>query len=371
MAVADCAHWVGRDSSTRFNEENGGFDAVPANHHLPTRDSRGNLFPIIKPYPAQARFSADKALQSYTFRLCLTNDKSNMAPFPEPSGYDPDRYGFELALLASPNKDFSPAPLPNNKFDLNGHYFGASWDWPQATAQRRKEIFQDHYNYQAGLLYFYAHDPRVPSAFQEQVNQYGLAKDEFIGTGNWPRQLYIREARRLVAKSVMLQKDVQTEVTKLHPIGMGSYSMDAHAAQVLEITNGYVDYEGTFGTLETRWTTPYQIPYEALLPREYDNFFVSVCVGASHVAFSSLRMEPQYMIMGEAAGCVSGLVAKRGTTSVAIATEMKSKLLSYGAVMTAPTAATTEDGTRLDSSASQWRSKGLDSERAARFDPFY
>jgi hypothetical protein len=203
------------------------------------------------------------------------------------------------------------------------------------------------------------------------VNQYGLAKDEFIGTGNWPRQLYIREARRLVAKSVMLQKDVQTEVTKLHPIGMGSYSMDAHAAQVLEITNGYMDYEGTFGTLETRWTTPYQIPYEALLPREYDNFFVSVCVGASHVAFSSLRMEPQYMIMGEAAGCVSGLVAKRGTTSVAIATEMKSKLLSYGAVMTASTAATTEDGTRLDSSASQWRSKGLDSERAARFDPFY
>ncbi len=246
MAAARCSYWVGRDSSTRFNEANAGFDAVPANHHLPTRDSRGNLFPLIKPYPAQARFSADRLVQSYTFRLCLTNDRSNMVAFAKPPGYVADRFGFELALLNNPNKDFSPAPLPNNKFDLNGHYFGASADWTEGTAQRRKQIFQDHFNYQAGLLYFYAHDPRVPSAFREQVNQYGLARDEFVGTGNWPRQLYVREARRLVAKHVMLQRDTQTDVTKLHPIGMGSYSLDAHAAQVLEIKNGYMDYEGTF-----------------------------------------------------------------------------------------------------------------------------
>jgi hypothetical protein len=371
MAAARCPYWVGRDSSTRFGERNAGFDAVPANHHVPTRDTRGNLFPLVKLYPAQARFSADREVQSYTFRLCLTNDRSNKIAFPKPPGYDANRYGFELNLLNSPNKDFSPAPLPHNKFDLNGHYFGGSRDWPDGTAQRRKQIFQDHYNYQAGLLYFYAHDPRVPSTFREQVNQYGLAKDEFVGTGNWPRQLYVREARRLVAKHVMLQKDTQTEITKLHPIGMGSYSLDAHAAQVLEIKNGYMDYEGTFGTLTTRATNPYQIPYEALLPRDYDNFFVSVCVGASHVAFASLRMEPQYMIMGEAAGCASGLVAKRRTTSVAIATEMKSKLLSYGAVMKHAAMATAQGGARLDSSASQPASEELESERASQLDPLY
>jgi hypothetical protein len=371
MAAAGCSHWIGRDASTRFNEPNAGFDAVQANHHMPTRDSRGNLFPIIKPYPAQARFSADRAVQSYTFRLCLTNDRSNMVAFPKPPGYDADRYGFELGLLNSPSAEFTPAPLPNNKFDLNGHYFGAAQDWPQATPQRRKQIFQDHYNYQAGLLYFYAHDPRVPSTFRQQVNQYGLAKDEFTGTANWPRQLYVREARRLVAKHVMLQRDTQTEITKLHPIGMGSYSLDAHAAQVLEIKNGYMAYEGTFGTLATRATNPYQIPYEALLPREYDNFFVSVCVGASHVAFASLRMEPQYMIMGEAAGCASGLVAKRKTTSVAIATEMKSKLLSYGAVMKYGATAKAGDVGRLDNSVLQSAAGDLDSERVTKLDPLY
>jgi hypothetical protein len=374
MAAARCLYWCGRDSSTRFNEPNAGFDAVPANHHVPTRDSRGNLFALVKPYPAQARFSADKALQCYTFRLCATNDRTNMVPFPKPAGYDPDRYGFELALLLnSPNKEFSPAPLPHNKFDVNGNYFGGSWGWPEGTAQQRKKIFQDHYNYQAGLLYFYAHDPRVPSTFQAQVNQYGLAKDEFLSTGYWPRQLYIREGRRLVAKHVMLQKDTQTELTKLHPIGMGSYSLDSHAAQVLEIKNGYMDYEGTYGGLETRGTNPYQIPYEALLPREYDNFFVSVCIGASHVAFASLRMEPQFMIMGEAAGHAAGLVAKRKTTSVAVATEMKSHLMSYGAVMKY-TAAATAMTVSLNSLAPQSASEELDSDesqRATGLDPLY
>lgn len=368
MAAARCAYSVGRENSTRFNEPVAGFDGVPANHHVPTRDSRGVLFPIIRPYPAQARFSADRAVQCYTFRLCVTNDKTNQVAFPKPPGYDADRYGFELALLNSPNKKFSPAPVGNNKFDVNGNCFGGSWDWAESNAQRRKAIFNDHYNYQAGLLYFYANDPRIPSRFRDQVNQYRLAKDEFVNTGNWPRQLYIREARRLSARYVMTWKDTQTAVTKLHPVGMGSYSLDSHAPQVLEIANGHMDYEGTFGTLATRATNPYQIPYESLLPKEYDNLLVSVCVGASHVVFASVRMEPQYMIMGEAAGCAAGLVAKRRTISIALATEITAKVQGYGAVMAYTATAKAEEGA---GSAASSAAADAETERMIGLDPLY
>ena len=55
---------------------------------------------------------------------------------------------------------------------------------------------------------------------------------------------------------------------------------------------------------------PYEIPYMVLLPTrgEVNNLLVPVGVSASHVGFTSIRVEPTWMIIGQSAGIYSSIV---------------------------------------------------------------
>jgi hypothetical protein len=228
--------------------------------------------------------------------------------------------------------------IENHKADVNNQgafstdYLGGSWDYPNASYKKRAEIWQAHQDYIAGLFYFLAHDPQVPAETQKEINLWGLCKDEFADTDHWPRQLYIREARRMTGDFVMTQKDLQTDLTKPDAIGMGSYNSDSHNVVRIVTPGGFVRNEGDMQVA----VQPYQIPYRIMLPKpaEARNLLVPVAFSASHVAYSSVRMEPQYMILGQAAGVAAKMaIESRKAIQEIDLTNLTARLRKQGVVL--------------------------------------
>ncbi len=351
MAQAKVSYTFGRESSAQYGESLAGVRAVTPSHQfavdIPARGESGALLPEVSPEPRGEPGSADKRIQAYNFRVIATQEPGNRIPWPRPPNYDPGRYELLARYLAAMTQLMgSPLTLnevglirviPNGKVDLNNRggfstdYIGKNYGYPDGSYAERARIWKEHEDYQKGFYYFLANDPRVPRPLQEEVRQYGLAKDEFVDTGHWPNQLYIREARRMVGGFVATQKDLQTELTKPDVIGMGSYNSDSHNVQRFVNEKGFVENEGDVQVP----VEPYQIPYRVLLPKKSEavNLLVPVCFSASHIAYSSLRMEPQYMILGHAAGAAAALAVRSGSAvqDVDVAALQK-QLLLEGAV---------------------------------------
>ena len=351
MAQAKIAYTLGRESQSAYGESLAGVRERTPLHQFMVKispyDSNGKLLPEVDPGPRAAPGSADKKVQAYNFRMILSEDPANQIPFPKPPNYDPKRYELLARLLEANTKRLGRAPvmhevcliarIPNKKADINNQgafstdYIGKSWNYPDGDYATKARIWQDHIDYEKGFFYFLAHDSRVPASLQKEINSWGLAKDEYVDTDHWPNQLYIREARRMVSDFVASQKDVQTDLKKPDVIGMGSYNSDSHNIQRLATPDGFVENEGDMQVA----VTPYQIPYRVMVPKrsQATNVLVPVCFSASHVAYSSLRMEPQYMIIGQAAGVAAALALKgrKSVQDVPVA-ELQAKLKSQGAV---------------------------------------
>ncbi len=330
MAAAGVSYTWGRESTTQYGESLAGVRPKDRSHQfdfpIPAHDEARQALADIQPGLRGELGAADRKVQAYNFRMCLSRDPNNQAAYPRPANYDPRRWELLLRYIQAlaerdgrapaMNRLVIASPLPNQKLDVNNRgpvstdYIGASWDYPNATYAQRARIWQDHINYTAGFFWFLANDPRVPKSTQEEFRQWGLCADEFAWTNHWPHQLYVREARRMVGDWVMTQKDIQTDLVKADSVGMGSYNSDSHNVQRFVQPDGAVQNEGNMEVP----VTPYQIPYRVMLPkrREAVNLLVPVCLSATHVTYSTLRMEPVYMILGQAAGVAAKMAIEQG-----------------------------------------------------------
>lgn len=345
MAAAGVSYHVGREANSLYGEQWNGVQVgvLHHGHHfkkdvspykIPGDPSSG-LLPLVSAEDPGKKGEGDKRIQAYCFRMCLTNDPANRVPFAQPAGYDARQYELLLRVFASGWREtFNKFdPIPNHKTDVNNHgpfsfdNIGMNYDYPEASYARRKEIIQQHELYQKGLLYFLANDTRVPEDVRTAMSQWGLARDEFKDNGNWPHQLYIREARRMTGMSVMTENEVLNRRPALQSVGMGSYTLDAHNAQRYVKPDGFVQNEGDIG-VETNG--PYRISYGSIVPKkdECQNLLVPVCVSSSHIAYGSIRMEPVFMILGQSAAtaAVQAIDTKKAVQDISYE-KLKARLL--------------------------------------------
>lgn len=318
MAAAGVPYHIGREAGREYNEQWAGIqaDKFQHGHHFKTPvsaynipgDSTSGLLPFISDKAPGINGEGDTRVQAYCFRLCLTDLPANRIPFVRPEGYDSAQYALLLRVFATGWREvFSKFdPIPNHKTDVNNHgpfsmdYIGMNYDYPDASYERRREIIADHALYQKGLLYFLATDTRVPEDIRSRMSKWGLSADEFKSTGNWPHQLYIREARRMKGDGIMTESEVLGRRAVIDPVGMGSYTLDSHNTQRYVKADGTVQNEGDIGV---EIPTPYRISYRSIIPKKADceNLLVPVCLSSTHIAYGSVRMEPVFMILGQSA----------------------------------------------------------------------
>jgi FAD dependent oxidoreductase len=317
MAKAGVSYTVGREANSKYGETLNGVQVRNAIHHqfikpvdpyVVPGNPKSGLLPGINPSPPAKDGSGDRRVQAYCFRMCTTDVPQNRRAWEKPKGYDPKQ--FELLLRNCEAGDhripWNPIFMPNRKTDTNNNFaistdfIGQNYGYPEADYKTRETIFQRHLSYQKGLMWTLANHPRVPEKVRAHFQRLGLAKDEFTDTDNWPHQLYVREARRMVSDYVMTQHDCQGRREPKHAVGFAAYTMDSHNIQRYVDKTGHVRNEGD---VQVGGFSPYPIAYESIRPKksECENLLVPVCLSATHISYGSIRMEPVFMVLGQSA----------------------------------------------------------------------
>lgn len=323
MAQAGVRFRVGREANAEYGEQLNGVQVARAQKHQfekdvdPYRipgDPSSGLLPLMSADPLGEDGSADHRVQAYCLRLCTTDLPENRLPWPKPAGYRESDYEILLRNFEAGDHrvPWHRVAMPNRKTDTNNNFaistdaLGMSWAWPEADWERRESLFAEHLTYTQGLCWTLANHPRVPKAVRDEFQTFGLCRDEFLETGGWPPQLYVREARRMVAAVVVSERHCRGELHADDPVGMGSYGMDSHNVQRYVDAKGHLRNEGD---IQVHGFAPYGIPYRAIVPRreECTNLLVPVCVSATHIAYGSIRMEPVFMVLGHSAAVAADL----------------------------------------------------------------
>lgn len=352
FALAGAAYRLGRESRDEFNEEHAGHIFFDYNDKVFLEGSTG---------------AGDKKIPAYTYRLCMTDVPENSYVLTEPPpNYDRNRYlryfdDLKEGRLSGPKvfreghgyyrehfdtmvRIFSFARIPNGKYDVNINprplgfpFAGENYDYPEATWTDREKIFRHLRELTLGMIWFVQNDPEIPEAHRKLARKYHLPLDEFTDNQHFPWQLYVREARRLKGRYTLTENDLKTKpgaqratvfddaiITGEFPIDSFPVSKDPSPDR--KVLEGYI------GLLDI---TPYQIPYRIIVPEKVRGLLVPVAASTTHVAFSTVRMEPQWMGIGQVAGIAAHMALEHNVDPAEVPVPLlQQRLLENGQILT-------------------------------------
>lgn len=362
-AAAGVPFRVGREGKNEFGEP-----------------GAGRVYEYWKSLPSEGSTGeADNAVQAYNYRLCLTNVPENRISIARPEVYDRNEYvslvedvwtgrntlksminvtdsmlEANRRHIAAGNPSMLPGDswgirkissmvtLPNGKADANNQHAAfistdlpeENWPWPTSSWEWRDKFAERLRNYTLGLLWFVQNDSELPEHFREAAKEWGLAKDEYADNDNFPRQVYVREGRRFEGMYFFTAKDAlpvsEGERPPIHPtsITASHYALDSHAARKRERGRAHLDGFISYPTM------PYTVPYGVIVPKTIKNLLLPVPVSGSHIGFSTLRMEPCWMALGQAAGTAASLAidGHRSVQNINIQ-ELQTRLIAQKATL--------------------------------------
>ncbi|KAJ3546362.1 hypothetical protein NM208_g2041 [Fusarium decemcellulare] len=333
MEAADIPFVTGRESSSAFGESAAGFSlgALDQLSKIDPYKTKGDpssgliegIQRVIKNPTAIAGQADAYRLQSYNFRLPLTKHEGNKVPFTKPADYKESTYEILLRYIESGYRGsfFTSQLMPNLKTDSNAQgqvstdLIGGNYDddsnYALYSYQQRHAVYNKHKSYTQGFFWTLANHRRVPSSIRTKVSKWGYAKDEFVKNGNWPYEIYIREGRRMRGLYIMRQSDIQAPPARpTQSIGIGAYTLDVHQVQRVVVNNRIYDE----GKVHVPTRGSFNIPYKSIIPEasQSTNFLNPVTMSATHIAYSAIRMEPTYMVLGQSAATAACLAIDQG-----------------------------------------------------------
>jgi hypothetical protein len=350
VAAAGVPVTWGREANSRYGETKNGIRAETTHAQFAVRvdpyrvpgKPESSVIPTIQDEPLGTPGEGDRNIQAFCFRLCLTRDPSNRVPFAKPANFDRSQYEIYFRYLRAGGKLWTPqARLPNGKtdlgswHDLSANLYGMNREWPDGSYATRDRIYREHRDFTQGLLWLLANDPEIPDDLRQTWSEWGLAKDEFTDNGHWPRQLYVRDGRRMVSDYVITEHHTRrVNATPVEdPVAVAFWPTDVHSVRRIvrdgaAYNEGFVFDDGGWG--------PFGVSYRAMLPPrgQAANLLSPTCLSASHIAYGAIRLEHTFFSLGQAAGtaAVLAIETRRPLPELPYAT-LRDRLLKDGQVL--------------------------------------
>ncbi|KAF4964838.1 hypothetical protein FSARC_7266 [Fusarium sarcochroum] len=354
LLAASGITWTrGREASSVYGESLAGvrhetlyrqIDVDVDPYNKPGDPSSGLLYGISgEPFGRPG--DGDLHLQSYSYRLPVTDDPDNRVPFAKLNGYDASHYELHRRYLAAGGEFYMPRKrLPGEKTDLIGSegalstdLLGMNDEWPVASRKKRKEILEDTARFTKGLFWFISTDPDVPEKYRQAWSRFGYCRDEFPDNDHFPYELYVRDARRMISDYIITEATASRDggsVPVKDPIAVAYWPTDTHSVRRI-LREGKVHNEGFIFKDGHKWR-PFGISYRALVPKREQavNFITVSCPSSSHVGYGAVRLEHQFYAIGQACANAADIAITQGCAMQDISYDkLKDRLVRQGVII--------------------------------------